>query len=201
MLVECQQLGSTCAPFTRARVPNRATLLDMRPKGKTENFSAAQMVALRDTLRGITGPKETQAELAHRLGVSQQSISRAQDPRRGGMLYPLASAIARAAGFSGVDELFEFHGVTGHSHPTIEHQNLAMARRIAINVYRCPEWVITAVVEHAGGPTTVLGQAVWLDRFRASQLAAEVAQRTPDPPPAPKSSPGHAVRVALRKPA
>lgn len=166
---------------TDTGVETSGKLLSMAAhKGKSENFTEPQMGVLRRALNDLVSAKgSNQTSVANRFKVTQQTISRALNPRMGGIQYQLATQIALASGFNGVDHLFEFHHVRGKPANSDMDQRLRTAVFCVKALYGCPDDVIAQVIHAAGGPLAVLSTAMWGDRFRAAQLAIE-AQHMPE---------------------
>lgn len=80
-----------------------------RPHGSV--FTPAQNRALRAELRRIRGAYDSQAALGSAIGVEQQNAGRLLNDADAGFSYATATAVARLAGFAGVDALFRAKGV------------------------------------------------------------------------------------------
>lgn len=95
-----------------------------RRTGKVAGFTAAQNKALRATLKEIAQQYASQKELGMALGVRQQNAGRLLNDSRAGFGYTTALAVARLAGFGGVEALFAAKGLAPESSPVLEDTSL-----------------------------------------------------------------------------
>lgn len=83
-----------------------------RPRRRNQTvFTTAQNRALRGELRRLREGYESQAALGDAIGVEQQNAGRLLNDGASGFSYATATAVARLAGFAGVDAFFRSKGV------------------------------------------------------------------------------------------
>lgn len=176
---------------------------DLHMPGKPDNFTSAQIGALRRALRDYhgrqavecarAGKKWGQGRLGLAIGTSQQVAGRLISARADvGMSYRTATFVAKLAGFETLDEFFRAQGVVDGQEPprdamwTDRELAVTFARRIGV-----AETAIANVVarypssEYRGRPTKW-----WLDKLLAEDkdVALLVPQASPLQPEKPREA-------------
>lgn len=187
VVVEMQG-SSSAITTTRVVVGGTLDLVGKKLPGKPENFTRAQAEAIRATLRVLREKYDNQTLLASAIGVTQQNVSRLCAPNGVGLTYTTATSIVRLAGYDGVDTFFAELGLDGLQHDKSEYSPtlqlaVSIARRLSI-----PDRIIAAVIEQAGGPSTVLRTPLWVDRMiMRNEAERDARDGIPAPPPSARS--------------
>lgn len=161
-----------------------------RGGAKVENFTAAEMNAIREAAEEAIGDR-TQQRFADDLGVSQQTISRVLSKKHlAGITRPNAEAIAKAAGYASLADLFTERGVESVGDlpkPTSAYDGypeLRMAVFTARTRFKIPEKTIQREIEKAGGPNVHWRSTRWIAAFaNAWELEQDVLAEAELPAP------------------